>query len=254
MENKVLQVRYVRDEDTLLAYLDLLGTKHAYFNFSLDEQIERIAQVIQAVREEIDNRFTENERKLVFFHMYADSVVIAQKTKIESCAAKLVDLMLNVQYQLLINSQYNKMPTLSRTLLGRGKYYGLICSEIQQSIEEASSNFSLIGGSAIIEMDKILRDLPMGTYIDTSLVAEAGIEKERLVNITAESGLKFVRPRDGFDFLRSILPDVQTFEDWVKQLIESSGNHDGFRNKVIPWAEAIQKSQSISRYSKGTIC
>ena len=90
----------------------------------------------------------------------------------------------------------------------------------------------------------------MGTYIDTSLITEAEIEKERLVDVVGDSSLKFVKPRNSFDFFSSILPNVQTFEDWVKQLIESSGNHDKFRSKVIPWADAIQKSQPVNRHLK----
>ena len=56
-------------------------------------------------------------------------------------------------------------------------------------------------------------------YIDAALVTEAGIAQERLVDITNESGSKFVRPRDNYDFLRTIFPaqsgsaDIKT---WVE--------------------------------------
>lgn len=73
----------------------------------------------------------------------------------------------------------------------------MICSEIQQSIDNTFSNFSLVGGSAIVEMNTALEGLPMGTYIDASLIAEAGVEKERLIDIANESGSKFVKPREG---------------------------------------------------------
>jgi hypothetical protein len=64
----------------------------------------------------------------------------------------------------------------------------MICSEMQQSIDNIFSNFSLVGGSAIVEMNKALEGLPMGTYIDASLITEAGIEMERLIDITDKSG------------------------------------------------------------------
>ena len=252
----------VFEENLLLAYLDLTGTKHFYENSELSQQIERISNVVSAVRAEIDNTFGE-EKVSLFVHMYADSLVIAQKNLIDDCARKLVELMLKVQYQVLIDSQFNKvrakdsaenklMPTLSRALVKRGPYYGMICSEKQQSIDNIFSNFSLIGGLAIIEMDKALEGLPMGTYIDASLITEAGIEQERLIDITDEIGSKFVKPGDGFDFLRSTLSSVQSgpadIKGWVEQLIRSSGNDKHFRSKITPWVNAVSGAcQAISR-------
>jgi hypothetical protein len=83
--------------------------------------------------------------------------------------------MLEVQRLVLIESQSNKlktkvpeeqkfMPTLSRALVKRGPYYGMICSEMRQSIDNIFSNFSLVGGSAIIAMNNALKGLPMGVH------------------------------------------------------------------------------------------
>ncbi|MEO5957325.1 MAG: hypothetical protein ABIR36_16770, partial [Nitrospiraceae bacterium] len=262
-----LSCKYISAESSLLAYLDLTGTKFFYENSELAGQRERIQQVVSRVRAGIDNIFGEDKVNL-FVHMYADSLVIAQKKNnlIEGCAGKLIRLMLKVQYQVLIDSQFNKskandseedksMPTLSRALVKRGPYYGMICSEIQQSIDNTFSNFSLVGGSAIVEMDKALKGLPMGTYIDASLITEAGIEKERLIDISDESGSKFVKPRDGFDFLRSTLSSEQNgpsdIKDWVERLIKSTGNNEKFRSNITPWVDAVSGTcQSICRSSQ----
>lgn len=259
----LLSCRHVSGENFLLAYLDLTGTKRFYENSELAEQIERISQVVGVVHAEIDNTFGEDKTNL-FVHMYADSLVIAQKKNlIESCARKLVELMLKVQYQVLLDSQFIKvkakdseenklMPTLSRALVKRGPYYGMICSEMEQSIDNIFSNFSLVGGSAIVEMNAALEGLPMGTYIDASLITEAGVEKERLIDITNESRSKFVKPLGRFDFLRSTFSPVQNgpadIKDWVEQLIRSSGNDEHFRNKITPWVDAVRGAcQSICR-------
>jgi hypothetical protein len=256
----LLSCRHVSDENFLLAYLDLTGTKHFYENSELPEQIERIQRVISVVPAEIENVFGADKTNL-FVHMYADSFVIAQTNLIEGCAGKLVELMLKIQYEVLINSESNKlkvkaseeqkfMPTLSRSLVKRGPYYGMICTEIEQSIDNVFSNFSLIGGSAIIEMDKALKGLPMGTYIAASLITEAGIEEERLIGITNESGPKFVKPKERFDFCRRTFPmgGPADIKEWVEQLIKSSGNDEHFRNKIAPWVDAVRGAcQSISR-------
>ena len=142
------------------------------------------------------------------------------------------------------------MPTLSRALVKRGPYYGMICSEMQQSIDNIFSNFSLVGGSAIIKMNKALEGLPMGTYIDEALITEAGIAQERLVGITNERESKFVKPGDGFDFLRSTLSPVQNgpadIKGWVEQLIKLTGDDKHFRNKITPWVDVVKWSLPIN--------
>ncbi|MDO8355601.1 MAG: hypothetical protein Q7U76_04350 [Nitrospirota bacterium] len=263
-----LSCKYISEEKSLLAYLDLTGTTRFYENSELTEQIERISRVVGVVRAEIENTFGADKTNL-FVHMYADSLVIAQKNElIENCAGKFVELMLKVQYQVLNGSQFNKvkakasegyklMPTLSRALVRRGSYYGMICSEIQQSIDNTFSNFSLVGGLAIVEMDKALKGLPMGTYIDASLITEAGVEKERLIDVTNERGLKFVKPQKDFDRLRSIFSFNQNapadIKDWVDHLIKLSGNDEHFRNKITPWVDAVRGARpSICRRCVGT--
>lgn len=126
----LLSCRHVSGESILLAYLDLIGTTDFYEKSELPEQIGRISKVVGAVNTEIDNTFEENKTNL-FVHMYADSLVIAEKNLIEGCARKLVELMLKVQYQVLLDSQFIKvrakatgegilLPTLSRALVKRG--------------------------------------------------------------------------------------------------------------------------------------
>lgn len=263
-----LSCKYVSGKNILLAYLDLTGTKCFYESSELAEQIERISQFVGVVRAGIENAFGKDKANL-FVHMYADTLVIAQKNElIENCAEKFVELMLKVQYKVLMNGELNKvraetsegyklMPTLSRALVKRGPYYGMICSEIQQSIDDVSPNFSLVGGSAIVEMDKALKGLPMGTYIDASLITETGVAKERLIDVTNERGLKFVKPPKDFDFLRSTVAPNQNapadIKDWVDQLIRSSGNDEHFRNKITPWVDAVRGARpSICRICVGT--
>jgi len=264
-----LSCKYISEESSLLAYLDLTGTKFFYENSELVVQIERIQQVVSRVRAGIDNTFGEDKVNL-FVHMYADSLMIAQKKNnlIEGCAGKLIRLMLKVQYEILMESELNKlkakasedyksMPTLSRALVKRGPYYGMICSEIQQSIDNTFSNFSLVGGSAIVEMDRALKGLPMGTYIDASLITETGVAKERLIDVTNERGLKFVKPPKDFDFSRStVAPNRNApadIKDWVDQLIRSSGNDEHFRNKITPWVDVVRGARpSICRRCVGT--
>ena len=91
-----MNAKYVRGEDILITYLDLCGTKYVYDNFELDQQIERITLVISKVLEGIDNNFGERKNSL-YVHMYADSVVIAEKERdsIKNCVDMFIELMLS---------------------------------------------------------------------------------------------------------------------------------------------------------------
>ena|SRR2546425_4490960 len=242
-----LGAKWIKGEDNLLAFLDLLGTKEFYQNHDLNQQMERISQLISSLLEGLEDRFEELERKqFLYVHMYGDSIVIAEKEKgaIANCADKLIQLMLGVQYKVLIDSSH----TLSRALVRRGPYYGMICGDDQTSLESLCWNFSLVGGAALVEMDKTqLCGLPVGTYIDRSIIGETQIAENRLIVVDDDS-LRFVKPKADFDFLRSTLNGPQSIDDWVSQLIEESDNNEVFGKKLIPWGDAVQgRCNSIQR-------
>ena len=262
---QTINAKYIFGDELLISYLDLCGTKSAYYKLHFEQQIERISQIIIKVLENIENTFNE-DKQFLYVHMYADSVVIAERptSKIKDCADKLLKLMLDIQYQILIKSELLQaqkvtesseqrplyMPTLSRALIKRGKYYGIITA-FETKIDNYFSNFSLVGGSAIVEMDEILEGLPMGVYIDDSIIGELTINQDRLLNVNI-NGLKFVKPLPDFDYLRKIFSSSNIYyygpeniDDWVKRLIESTDNNIDFKSKLIPWIDAIQGRRSI---------
>lgn len=253
-----LKAKYVVGDKVLVAYLDLCGTRFAYSKLALEQQMERIGQVISVVHSELDTIFGK-EQKSLYVHMYADSLTAAEKptNPIEGCATKFVKSLLRAQYQILCDSQSLEyrdqasnqklyMPTLTRGLVMRGKYYGMLFEQSQTSMEDIFLNFSLVGGPAIVEMDKALKGLPPGVYIDTSVVREfQGTSK--LVNVQADQ-LKFVKPCAGFDELRR-MTQGKNLDDWVTQMIEASGNNDGFKSKLQAWADAVQGRLNLIKRS-----
>jgi hypothetical protein len=100
---QTINAKYIYGDKLLISYLDLCGTKSAYCKLHFEQQIERISQIIIKVLENIENTFNE-DKQFLYVHMYADSVVIAERpeSKIKDCADKLLKLMLDIQYQILI--------------------------------------------------------------------------------------------------------------------------------------------------------
>jgi len=258
-----LNIKHMSGDNLLIAYLDLCGTKFVYSKFDLSQQIERMRIVIIEVLENIENKFTK-DKEFLYVHMYADSIVIAQRPNSKIDPLRLINLMLDIQYQLLLKSELLQirrktksskqrplyMPILSRALIKKGKYYGLIAA-FEEQIKNLFTNFSLVGGEAIVKMDEILKGLPMGVYIDDSVIGELTINHERFVDVNA-TGLKFVKPLPDFDFLRSMYSsyninhlDSENFDDWIKQLNELTDNDIDFKSKLNPWADAVQGRRSI---------
>lgn len=260
-----MKAKYMFGDNLLISYLDLCGTKFIYSNSSLDEQIERISMVISEVLSGVENTFGDKKESL-FVHAYADSVVIAERPSSRIDTDKLVTLMLKLQYNLLTNSESLKiqradniskaiyMPILTRSLVKRGKYYGLITA-FDTNIDNLFTNFSLIGGPSIVEMDNTLQGLPMGTYVDAAITSDLNADLE-LFDVMGDK-IKFVKPTRGFDDLRSIFSsDInnrpENIDDWGKRLIESADNNIDLKSKLIPWLEAIQGRRSlIAKRAKG---
>lgn len=264
-----LNAKWVIGSEVLIAYLDLCGTKFFYKEFPLEQQKERIEQVVLSVEQELDEIFGHEQRSL-YVHMYSDSLVAAEKEKdqIKDCATKLIQWLLQVQYQVLCNSQglgdpiennpSNKeryMPTLTRGLVRRGRYFGILFDKLGSSLGDTFINFSLVGGPTIVEMDKEdLPGLPMGTYIETAIIAESKIQQDRLVDVEG-SQIKFVKPPSGFDFLRSRLPggSPADFDAWIDVMIAASGDNGEFKSKLKPWSDAVQsRLPLIKRQQRGT--
>jgi hypothetical protein len=248
MVQQSLNAKWLTGDEILIAYLDLCGTKFFYSTFPLEQQIERIERFVSNAWAEFDNEFGEHQ-KLFYVHMYGDSIVAAEKQKdqIADCTKKFVNWLLRIQRQILYDSDADGVPTLSRGLIKRGKYFGILFDRFGTSIGDTSVNFSLVGGSTIVEMDKALEGLPMGVYIDNSTVSEFQANT-RLVDVEGNH-VRFVKPEAGFYDMHKIFGG-EGIDAWVSRMVQASGN-DIFVAKLRQWADAVQgRSDLIKRQRK----
>jgi hypothetical protein len=237
-----LKARWIADEerDILIGFLDLCGTKAVYRKLSLKNQVSRITKVVSKVSVELSNAFGKNQESL-YVHMFADSVVIAERSTKDSGVSlnKLLYYFLRVQFDLLL--QDRSQPILCRCMVRKGKYYG-IC------FDQSPINFSLVGGPTIIEMDKELEGLPAGVYIDHSLAPEFADQK-RLIAVEGDR-LKFVNPPEDFLSFHFLFSDHDNVDQWVEEMIEASQD-ENFTRKIKPWADTVAgRSKLIQRESK----
>ena len=248
MEN-ALSAKRIASNDVLIGYLDLCGTKAVYKTLRLEQQLDRIFEAVSNVWTELSNAFGTGQDSL-YVHMFADSLVIAQRDKSDpkDCLNKLVEYFVSVQLQMLRHSQTHKIPILSRCIVKVGSYYGILFEQLGSKLDDVFLNLSLVGGLTIIEMDKILKGLPVGVYIDQSLTPQYH-DPSRLIPVEGEQ-LQFVKPPESFISFERLFGN-QDFDTWVNDMIDRSNGDQEFEGKLKPWADAVQnRLTSIQRMSK----
>jgi len=241
-----LAAKQIASNDVLIGYLDLCGTKTVYGTLTLEEQLERITVAVSNAWTELSNTFGTGQQSL-YVHMFADSLVVAQRDKSDpkDCLNKLVEYFVSVQLQMLRDSQAHKIPILSRCIVMTGSYYGILFEQLGTKLDDIFLNLSLVGGSTIVEMDKTLKGLPVGVYIDQSLGAQYR-HPPRLVPVQGEE-LLFVKPPEELISFESLFGNRE-FDQWIEEMIDRSKGDQEFKSKLQPWADAIlDRSASIQR-------
>lgn len=91
------------NDNALLAYIDLLGTKQFYEHSSLKDQVERL---YKAMFEIFSGTFdTSLQGKRIgkddfYINIYADSILMAQRKRDSALAKTLLDFLLSYQWEL----------------------------------------------------------------------------------------------------------------------------------------------------------
>jgi hypothetical protein len=240
-----MYAKFIAEEEVLIGVLDLCGTTAMYERLDLKKQVDRISHVVGDVWTELSNTFGESQKSL-YVHLFADSVVIAQRSRKDpdDCLNKLVRYLLTLQFQML---RYNP-PALCRSMVRKGKYYGILFNH-ETKIDDILMNFSLVGGPTIVAMDKELKGLPTGVYIDRSLALEYE-ESTKLVQVEA-ARLDFVKPPENFLSFEEIFGN-HDLDQWVEELIEASEHNEHFINKIKPWQDAVAGRSALIRRSPQT--
>ena len=247
MEN-TLSAKHIASNDVLIGYLDLCGTKVVYTTLKLEEQLERVIVAVSNAWIELSNVFGTGQQSL-YVHMFANSLVVAQRDKKapDDCLNKLVEYFVSVQFKMLQKSQFHKIPILSRCMVKKGRYYGVLFEQLGSKLDDIILNFSLVGGPTVVEMNKLLEGLPVGVYIDQSLASQYA-DPSRLVPVEGEQ-LAFVKPPETFISFERLFGN-HDFDTWIDEMIDRSNSDQEFKNKLKPWADAIQnRSTSIQRVS-----
>lgn len=230
------------DGNTVIAYIDLLGIQKYYTSSTpVDDQAYTLCHVLL---NKFDINFREHFKESedhFDISIYADSIVICQRSITESFSQRIVDFLLGYQQDLLVN---DKFP--SRAIVVKDAFFSLkVWDAPEHSILGSQyTNISLCGGKGIIEADRKLKGLPIGIYVTEEVRIDLKDEQQKMVIPVRDEPLYFVKQKvDGVEmpFLHNTTLDlILTQNDVGCDEICNSLRENGFKekdayNKWVPW-------------------
>lgn len=224
------------NDNAVLAYIDLCGTTTLYEENiePLKEQAERLYNaLLDSFMNALQEEYTAEEIKEGFYiNAYADSIMLCprKKTLYTDKIKRLVKMLLRFQWLLIL--EHEAIPF--RAIIAKDRYFSLHIDSDSVSdnsiLKSKYFDVSLCGGNGMISLDKRLKGLPIGTYIEKSLMEGIDFDKSRLLEVEGEN-LFFVKQAK--DVIQNHLLVSMSAED-REQVINSENSSLRFDRKYFP--------------------
>jgi len=229
------------ENDALIAFIDLLGTRKLCENTSAEEQAEK---TLRALLEELDivfsEHFGESEIKEKFdVSIFADSIVISQRTRTRKIVERLVEFSLQYQAHLLLN-----LHSPSRALLTKDSFFSfkMTGASPKSILGSVYTDISLCGGKGINFAHDNLKGLPIGVYVTGRVREELSSElKNRVVPVRKDENLFFIKQKNS---IIPFLPDktvdllnrnANAGRKGIRDSLKASDSDEDALKKLLPW-------------------
>lgn len=256
MEYRFCIIKREFENDALIAFIDLLGTRKLYESTLAEEHANK---TLNDLLKKFDIKFSEHfparEIKQNFdVSIFADSIVISERKKTPKIVERLVDFLLNYQEDLLLNSH-----SPSRAILTKDSFFSfkITGASTKSILGSQYTNISLCGGRGIKFAHDCLKGLPIGVYVTARIEKDLNAEQRTRVIPVKDEKLSFIKKKtDVIPFL----PDA-TLELLIKKpdaglkaimdsLKTSFPDQDAFEKRA-PWILVhLGKENEIIRSNK----
>lgn len=182
------------ENDALIAFIDLLGTRKLYESTLVEEQASKVLSVLLGEFDiKFSEHFTKDEIKGNFdVSIFSDSIAISERKSTPKVIERLVDFFLDYQEDLLLN-----FDTPSRAILTRDSFFSFkITDATTDSILGSQyTNISLCGGRGVKFAHDCLEGLPIGVYM--TAIIEKGLNAEQRARIipVKDERLSFIKKK-----------------------------------------------------------
>ena len=196
-------VKRVHENEALIAFIDLLGTRSLYGGPLPAE--DQAKQVFRNLVRRLDIKFCDCFDAQEIQHsfdvsIFADSIVICPRRKIPNIAEQLVEFLLAYQQDLWVNCR-----SPSRAVLTRDSFFSFKITDTSEEsiLGSPNTSVSLCGGRGIISAHNCLEGLPIGVYVARDVEPDLTTEQRaRTVPVKPPDEyptLYFIKRREGID-------------------------------------------------------
>ena len=242
MEHQFNIVKRVFENDSLIAFIDLLGTCKFYESGLAEQQAQKTLHVLLGLFDISFSKYFKNEIAENFdVSIFADSIVVSQRIGNSSIVESLVDFSLGYQAALLLKG----VP--SRATIVRDSFFSFKMSGACKAsiLESKYTTISLCGGKGIKLAHDSQEGLPIGVYVSERIVNDLSVEQQkRAVPVKDDRNLFFIKQKhDVLAFLLSLSektflllnnhPDASTMA--IRRSLKTSHPEKEARNKLLPW-------------------
>ncbi|MEK6698351.1 MAG: hypothetical protein AABZ10_04825 [Nitrospirota bacterium] len=242
----------VYENDALIAFIDLLGTRKLYQSTLAEDQANKVLNVLLG---EFDIKFSEyfssEEIKENFdVSIFADSIAISERVSTSKIIERFLDFLLAYQEDLLVN--YNSP---SRAILIKDSFFSFKMTDAsaESILGSPYTTISLCGGKGIRFAHDCLEGLPIGVYVTDIIKKDLNAEQQaRIIPVQGEE-LSFIKkkttimPYVPYNTLALISADSKTISESLKACFPDK---DAFE-KMTPWILVhLGKENEIIRSNK----
>ncbi len=236
MSHRFTIIKREYENNALIAFIDLLGTRKLYETTLAEDQANKVLSVLLG---EFDIKFSEyfskEEIKENFdISIFADSIAISERLNTSNIIERLVDFLLDYQESILGN-----FDAPSRTILIKDSFFSFKLKDVtpESVLGSQFTTISLCGGKGVRFADKCLKGLPIGVYVTDIIKENLNSDQQSRVIPVKDEALSFVKKKTPIipyipdNTLDLISEDRETI---LKSLKESFHDRDLFEKKA-PW-------------------
>ncbi len=229
-------IKRTYEEDAIIAFIDLLGTRKLYKKMPAEDLANKIIDVLVG---EFDLKFSEyfssEEMKANFdVSIFADSIAITERLSTSKLIERMVDFLLDFQEDLILN-----FDSPSRAIIIEDAFFSFKMTDANADsiLKSQYTSISLCGGRGIRCAHDTLEGLPIGVYVAETLKKDLHPAQQARIIPVKDEEIYFIKKKT------SVFPHVPTetlsllTEDntTILESLKTIYNDDDVFQKKAPW-------------------
>ncbi|MGA3207963.1 MAG: hypothetical protein ABSE05_09055 [Syntrophales bacterium] len=255
MEHRFNIIKRVFENDALIVFIDLLGTRKFYETGLAEQQAQKILRsLLSQFAISFSKHFKKDEIEQSFdVSIFADSIVASPRKSISNIVERLVDFSLSYQAALHLKKVYSRATIVKDTFFS----FKMTDPSPKSILGSRYTSISLCGGKGIKLAHDSLEGLPIGVYVTEGIKNDLSAEqKKRAIPVKDESLLFIKQKWNIVNFLPAEAVDLLTKNPnaqrkTIRHSLKASHPDEEALEKLSQWVYVhLGRQNKIIRYKK----